>query len=150
MALCTVLTLMTRGPVEFTFQRACLFYLFIPLVFALLSFFFNSLRPVFNLLIPWEKTAPLPVSNDALTVLFFLLVFAPCFTYWHLSILYCFLWVYFWKISIRSHKDQVKMCTYFCHLQPPAFSLVGRKKRESHNDTCMWSCAQRLTSSSKL
>lgn len=36
MALRTVLTLMTRGPVEFTFQRICLFYLFLPLVFALL------------------------------------------------------------------------------------------------------------------
>lgn len=83
MALCTVLTLMTRGPVEFTFQRTCLFYLFIPLAYFL---FFNSLRPVFNLLIPREKTTPLPVLSDALTVLFFLLVFAPCFTYWHLSI----------------------------------------------------------------
>lgn len=90
------------------------------------TFFFSIHLGLFSTFSFPEKRLPLFLFSMMLLQSFFFFLYLLLVS---LTGIYLFLWVYFWKISISSHRDQVKMCTYFCHLQPPAFSLVGRGKK---------------------
>lgn len=96
-----------------------------------MPYFLNSLRPISNLLMPWEN---LPASYSrccSRCFFYFYLLCLPLTVVYLFCVAFSCFFVFFQTMSISSHEDQVKICTYFLpHPLPSPFSLVGREKRK--------------------
>lgn len=104
-----------------------------------MPYFLNSLRPISNLLMPWEKAARL-LSRCCFAQFFFNFPFLPLtVVYLFYVALTCFVFFLLQTLSISSQKDQVNICTYF---SPPTCyhhcSPLREGRREKSRKKVLW------------